>query len=67
MLAIQTCYIESKMHSEIGKGVLNSHLASNIDPFYIQNRVIRRYHFSLTVIVLGVSNKHCLLPFFMRV
>ena len=44
MLAIQTCYIylyiKSKMHSDIGKGVINSHLGSNPDPCYIQNCVI---------------------------
>ena len=28
------------MHCDIGKGVLNSHLGSNPDPCYIQNRVI---------------------------
>ena len=28
------------MYSKIGKSVLNDHLGSNIDPCYIQNRVI---------------------------
>ena len=40
----------------IGKGVLNSHLGSNPDPYYIQNCVIKR--FRCTTVLKNMLSNH---------